>query len=174
MQALKERKTSREFSEKELDLQTLSSLLWASYGYNRPEEKKRTAPTSRNMQEIDVYVALKSGLYLYDAGQNQLKLVLGEDIRAKTGTQQFVGTAPVNLIFVANQNRVREPHAERQLRASHTNVGYISQNVYLFSASENLATVARAAFNAETLKKTMGLGDEIVIVLCQSVGHHPD
>jgi len=174
MEAVQNRKTSRAFSEKELDLQTLSNLLWVSYGFNRPEERKRTVPTSRNLQEIDVFVALPSGLFIYDAEQNRLNLVLAEDIRAKTGTQQFVATAPVNLIFVANQNRVRDPHNERQIRASHTNAGYISQNVYLFCASENLATVARGAFNAEVLKEAMGLGDDMIIILTQSVGYHPE
>ncbi len=174
MEALRERKTSRAFSKKDLDPQTLSNLLWASYGYNRLEEKRRTAPTSRNLQEIDVFVSLESGLYLYDSAENQLIFVLGEDIRGATGTQQFVSQAPINFIFVANQNKVTQPHNERQLKASHTNVGYISQNVYLFCASENLATVARASFNAQALSKAMGLGEDMVILLCQTVGYHPE
>jgi SagB-type dehydrogenase family enzyme len=174
MEALQERQSSRAYSERELDSQTLSNLLWAAYGYNRLDEKKRTAPTSRNLQEIDVYVSLKSGLYLYDSEKNLLVFLLGEDIRAATGSQQFAATAPVNLIFVANQNRVREPHGERQLKASYTNAGYISQNVYLFCASENLATVARGAFNAETLKEATGLGDDMIIILTQTVGYHQE
>ncbi|HRZ20791.1 MAG TPA: nitroreductase family protein, partial [Bacteroidales bacterium] len=67
MQALQERKSSRAYADKDLSLKDLSNLLWAANGINRPEEGKRTAPTSRNKQELDVYVVLRSGIYLYDA-----------------------------------------------------------------------------------------------------------
>ena len=106
MQALNERQTTRTFTQDNLTLQQLSDLLWAAWGINRPEEKKRTAPSARNFQEIDVYVALPSGLYLYDAAGNILKQVHNKDIRALCGTQPFVATAPLNLVYVADMGKL--------------------------------------------------------------------
>jgi SagB-type dehydrogenase family enzyme len=173
MEALAERSTSREFSEKEIDMQTLANLLWAAYGYNRPDEKKRTAPTSRNFQEMEVYVSVKSGLYYYDAANNLLVQIHDKDIRANTGLQEYVGKAPLSLIFVANQQNVQDPHGERQLKASHTNSGFIAQNVYLYCASEGLACVVRAWFDEEDLHKAMQLGEDYKIILTQTVGYKP-
>jgi len=94
MDALSERQSSRSFSDKELSLQQLSDLLWAAWGINRPADARRTAPSSHNRQEMDVYVTLKSGLYLYDTGGNALKQIHDRDIRALTGTQDFPALAP--------------------------------------------------------------------------------
>lgn len=174
MQALNERKTTRLFSERDLDMQNLSNLLWAAYGYNRREERKRTAPTSRNYQEMEVYVALRSGLFLYDAWENELIMIHNQDIRAITGTQEYVGKAPLNLIYVANQNKVQRPHSELQLMASHTNSGFIAQNVYLYCASAGLACVVRALFEEEALRKAMNLDENMKIILTQTVGFHAE
>ncbi|MBE0638690.1 MAG: SagB/ThcOx family dehydrogenase [Bacteroidales bacterium] len=170
-EALNNRHSSREFSEKELDLQTLSTLLWSAHGFNRMEDKKRTTPTSRNKQEMEVYVAMKSGLYLYNAWENKLVLKVAEDIRAATGLQDYVASAPVNLIFVANMEKVEDPASERQLMASHINTGYIAQNVYLFCASEGLVTVSRAWFDYDTLSGAMKINPLQKIILCQTVGY---
>lgn len=174
MEALNDRQSHREFSERELDLQTLSNLLWAAFGYNRMEEKKRTAPTSRNYQEIEVYVTLPSGLYVYDALENKLDIKHGRDIRANTGLQDFVANAPLNLIYVANQAKVQDPHSDRQLRASHTNSGFIAQNVYLYCASAGLVAVVRAWFDEDDLKKAMELDENMKIILTQTVGYPAD
>jgi SagB-type dehydrogenase family enzyme len=174
MEALNDRQSHREFSERELDLQTLSNLLWAAFGYNRMEDKKRTAPTSRNYQEIEVYVTLPSGLYVYDALENKLEIKHGRDIRANTGLQDFVANAPLNLIYVANQAKVQDPHSDRQLRASHTNSGFIAQNVYLYCASAGLVAVVRAWFDEDDLKKAMELDENMKIILTQTVGYPAD
>ena len=102
MQALQKRSTSRDFSPDLLPPQVLSNLLWAAYGINRPEIGKRTVPSASNCQEIDLYVSMASGLYLYDAKTNRLEPIVNEDIRSLTGKQPFVKTAPVNLIMVAD------------------------------------------------------------------------
>jgi len=93
MDALNDRHSSREFSDKELDQQTLSDLLWAAYGFNR--EDKRTAPSANNKQEFTIYVLLKSGIYVYDAKENIVALKAEGDFRAKSGKQEFVATAPL-------------------------------------------------------------------------------
>lgn len=170
MQALKERISNRDFSAAELPLQLLSDLLWAANGINR-KDGKRTAPTAMNMQEIDVYVAKSDGLYLHDAKNNLLKLVLDKDIRAITGKQTFVALAPLNLIFVVNYNKMgKVADAQRDFYAA-VDTGFISQNVYLFCASEGLSTVVRGWFDEEALTKAMQLNKNQKVLLTQTVGY---
>lgn len=171
MEVLKDRKSSRNFSDKMLTDQLLSNLLWAANGINRPDEGKRTAPSTRNFQEIDIYVALPKGLYLYDAKNNQLILVLKEDIRKQTGLQNFVATAPVNLIFVADLNKMGNTADNDKMLYAYADASFISQNVYLFCASEGLATVVRGYLDREQLSKTMKLGSHQKIIMAQTVGY---
>jgi nitroreductase len=171
MRVLKDRATSRSFSPEKLPIQVLSNMLWAAYGINRPESGGRTAPTASNSQEMDIYVAMADGVFLYDAKANVLKHVVADDVRALTGRQPFVKEAPVNLIYVSDQSKMtRAAPADRDFyAAAHT--GFISQNVYLFCASEGLATVVRASVDRPALAKAMGLRPDQKITLVQSVGH---
>jgi nitroreductase len=174
MDALNERQSSRTYSDKDLTVQQLSDLLWAAWGINRPADKKRTAPSSNNRQEMDVYVALKSGLYLYDAEANILKQIHNRDIRALTGTQSFVATAPVNLIYVADLTKrgLKEGQqiTDTDLLSSWANTGFMAQNVYLYCASEGLASVIRAMVPRDKLAPEMGLRPLQAIILAQTVG----
>ena len=171
MQALKERKSSREFSPKELPVQMLSNMLWAAFGINRPETGKRTAPSSTNLQDIDIYVAAANGLYLYDAKAHVLKLIVSDDIRSLTGTQDFVKEASVNLVYVSDFSRLGDRPDEWKYRTARIDTGFISQNVYLFCASEGLATVVRGLIDKPTLSKAMKLRPDQKITLSQSVGY---
>jgi SagB-type dehydrogenase family enzyme len=171
MAALKARCSTRAFSSKPLPLQVLSNLLWAACGVNRPESGKRTAPTARNMQEIDVYVALAEGLYLYNAKEHVLEPVLMQDLRAATGRQAFVAEAPVNLIFVSDYDKMGNIPTEAKDFYSATDTGYISQNVYLFCASEGLATVVRNMVDKPALAEKMGLRPTQKVILAQTVGY---
>lgn len=174
MDALNERQSSRSFSDKDLTLQQLSDLLWAAWGINRPADKKRTAPSSNNRQEMDVYVTLKSGLYLYDAEANILKQIHSRDIRALAGVQDFVGTAPVNLVYVADLSKRGLKDGQKitdtDLLSSWANTGFMAQNVYLYCASEGLATVIRAMIPRDKLAPEMGLKPLQAIILAQTVG----
>jgi len=171
MQVLKDRKTSRDFSTKKLPEQILSNLLWAACGINRPESGKRTAPTAMNKQEIDIYVSMAEGLYLYNAKSNTLEPVLAEDIREFTGGQGFVKEAPVNLVFVADFSKMRQGAEEQNIFYSATDTGFISQNVYLYCASEGLATVVRGMVDKPALEKKMGLRADQKVILAQTVGY---
>jgi len=171
MQVLKERKSSREFSSKELPLQVLSNMLWAASGVNRPDSGKRTAPSAVNWQEVDVYVATAHGLYLYDAKAHTLQPVLAEDIRPMTGLQSFVQEVPMNLIYVADHARMGNVTPEEKVFYSAADTGFISQNVYLYCASEGLATVVRGLIDRPSLKKAMRLRSDQKVILAQSVGY---
>lgn len=174
MDALNDRESAREFSDKDLSLQQLSNLLWAAWGINRPETQKRTAPSSRNVQEIDVYVVLKSGLFLYSAADNNLKQIHNKDIRKLSGTQEYVATAPVNLIYVADMGKLGKKEGDKindaDLFAPYANSGFISQNVYLWCSSENMSCVIRAMIDRPELAPEMKLRSNQVIILGQTVG----
>ena len=170
MQALKERHSAREFSAQKLPPQTLSSLLWAAWGVNRPDGH-RTAPSARNSQEIDVYVAMSDGLFLYEPKQHQLQKISAEDIRAATGTNDYVKDAALNLIYVADLTRgnLKEPDAIEFYTGADT--AFLAQNVYLFCASEGLSVVVRGSINRPALAKLMKLRPDQKITLSQSVGY---
>jgi SagB-type dehydrogenase family enzyme len=171
MQALKTRSSTREFSRKDLSLQTLSDLLWAGFGISRADGK-RTAPSARNMQEIDIYVAKAAGLFRYNAKDNALELIIPEDIREATGKQDFVKTAPINLIYVADLAKTGKT-GDRTDSWVALDTGFIAENVYLFCASEGLATVVRGMFDSEKLAKTMRLKPDQKIILTQTIGYKP-
>ena len=170
MQALKQRSSVRNFSRKEIPLQVLSNLLWAAFGVNRPDTGGRTAPSAQDIQEIDIYVAKADGLYRYNAQDNTLEQILQDDVRASTGMQPFVAQAPLNLVYVADYAKMGKAGNKKDFYAA-ADTGFISQNVYLFCASEGLATVVRGWFEPEKLRNAMKLRPEQKIILTQSVGY---
>jgi SagB-type dehydrogenase family enzyme len=170
MEALKDRKTDRSFSKQELELQMISDLLWATYGINRPADGKRTAPSAGNKQEFDVYVCIPQGIYLYHAKDNKLEPVVAGDHRAKMGKQTFTADAPLTLVFVADYSRMGSYSKEAREFYSAVDVGYISQNAYLYCASEGLATVALGFIDRELITETLNLKGDFKVVLSQCVG----
>lgn len=171
MKALALRSTSRSFAPEELPAQVLSDLLWAAAGINRPESGRRTAPTARNRQEIDIYVALAEGLYRYDPKEHALLLALAKDIRAATGRQDFVASAPVNLVYVADYSRMGDGSEEMKKFYAATDTGFIGQNVYLYCASAGLVTVVRGAVDRDALAAAMELGPDQAVILAQTIGY---
>jgi SagB-type dehydrogenase family enzyme len=177
MQSLQERKTSRSFSTKKLPIEVISSLLWAACGVNRPDSGKRTSPTAMNWQEIDVYVAMEEGLYLYNAKAHVLEPVLKTDLRKNTTeflqpSKSSVTGAPLQLIYVADYSKMSMvANDEEKKLYSAADTGFIAQNVYLYCASAGLATVIRGMVNRETLSKDMKLRDKQKIILVQAVGY---
>ncbi|HMA76735.1 MAG TPA: SagB/ThcOx family dehydrogenase [Candidatus Krumholzibacteriaceae bacterium] len=171
MRVLGERRSIRAFSEEELSDRDMSSLLWAAFGVNREKSGKRTAPSAMNWQEIDIYVSTADGLYLYKAETHTLENIFDGDIRDLTGGQDFVAEAPVNLIFVADYSRMSDMSEERKDFYSAADTGFISQNVYLYCASEGLATVVRGMVDRKTLAEKMQLKQDQRVVFAQSVGY---
>ncbi|MGZ3183075.1 MAG: SagB/ThcOx family dehydrogenase [Telluria sp.] len=168
MQALAERHSSRDFAATALPAQLLSNLLWAAFGYNRPDG--RTAPSAHGVQEMEVYVVLRDGAYLYGARDNTLTLVRAGDLRALTGKQDFVAQAPLNLVYVADLTHLgRDPDVDKHFYAA-ADAGHISENVYLFAAAHHLAVVTRAYIDKPALAKALGLKPQHEVVLAQSVG----
>jgi nitroreductase len=169
VQALTDRKSQREYSNGALSQQILSNLLWAAWGINRQDTGKRTAPSSFNRQEIDVYVTTSEGAYRYDPKGNALVPVASGDIRALTGTQSYFKDAAINLVYVSDLSKMDgEEVAKMYTTAADT--GFIAQNVYLYSASEGLATVFRAGIDKPKLAEALKLKPDQRITFAQTVG----
>ena len=170
MQALGRRESQREFAPDALAPQQLSDLLWAAAGVNRPELGGRTAPSAMNSQEVALYVALPEALYLYQPDAHALVMTKASDVRRVTGYQDFVDSAPLDLVYVADHAQMKlVPAAQREAYA-YAAAGAMAQNVYLFCASAGLATVIRAWFDRAALMQAMGLHNDQQLLLAQTVG----
>ncbi len=170
LSALKLRRSTREYSERSLSDEILSNLLWAAFGVNRPSGD-RTAPYWRHIMVIDVYVARADGVWAYDPTAHALLPYLPDDVRAQTGLQPFVATAAVNLVYVAHGERMTDISPEdRRLYAS-VDAAFIGQNVYLYCASEGLASVFRGAVDYAGLARALKLPEQQFVTFAQTVGY---
>ena len=171
MATLHERHSDRVFDTKELSLQDLSDLLWAANGVNRPGEKKRTAPSAMNRQEIDLYVFNKDGVYKYDAFSNTLQPVASGDHRQLiAGAQDFVLSAPVSLLMVADLSKLGGDDERSKLMGA-ADAGIVSQNINLFCAGVGLSTVPRASMDQQGLRALLKLSESQVPMLNNPVGY---
>jgi nitroreductase len=151
-------------------LQVLSDLLWAAFGINRPNGD-RTAPYWRHVMVIDVYIVMAEGVWIYEPQSNRLLPHVAGDLRAATGLQEFVGVAPLNLVFVAHGERMTEIKEEEKRLYASVDAAFIGQNVYLFCASQGLGTVFRGAVDAKALGLALGLADGQFVTFAQTVGY---
>lgn len=172
MKALAERKSTREYAAKELSLADLSDLLWAANGINRPANGKRTAPSAMNRQDVSIYVVLEKGVYLYNAQENLLEwIVAGDHREAVAGGQDFAKEAPVSLVLVTDLALLGDPANERIQAMGAADVGIVSQNISLFCAAANLATVPRGSMDFEKLRQVLKLKESQQPILNHPVGY---
>lgn len=180
MEAIKDRHSTRKYSAVPLSLQELSEVLWAAFGFTREYAGKgihtpgsHSAPAAHNWQEVDIFVALAEGLYRYDAGSNELEGVLAEDIRHFTAheEQPFVLEVPAILIYVADLGRVNDATDWDKGVFPWADSAVIAENVYLYCASADLATVVRALFDRPALSAAMRLGPNQLVTFSQPVGY---
>ena len=173
-EALAARSTHREFSSTPLSDQELSDLLWAANGYNRPEEKKRTAPTAINRQEIDLYVCRADGAYRWDAAENALVQVCTNDLRGLTGRpgpSNFALTAPIALVYVidfARQGMQERP--QDAFKYASVDCGFVGQNVYLHCAAAGLNTVFLGSLRPGEISEALHLPVTSIPLFAQTVG----
>jgi SagB-type dehydrogenase family enzyme len=171
LQALRSRRSTREFSPRTQPLEVLSTLLWSAFGVNRPDSGRRTAPSAHDWQEIEVFAALPDGTYRYDARDHALRLAVAGDLRAATGRQDFVATAPLNLVYVADFGKMIDASAEDRTFYASADAGFVAQNVYLYCAASGLACVVRGLVDRRKLAPALQLRTDQRIVLAQTVGY---
>lgn len=173
--ALQNRASARVFSPRPLDLQTLSNLLWAADGVNRPATGGRTAPSAYDWRYVDLYLADAQGISRYDATRHVLERLSQKDIRHLTGEQSFVDTAPLTIVLVSDEGKMdkKEPPEMRSI-FSGVGAGTIAQNIYLYCASAGLHVVVRASIDRAPLHEALGLGPSEKIIVGQTIGYAPD
>ena len=170
-EALQQRHSTRDFSDKNVDESKLSQLLWAAVGINRPNGNL-TAPTAVNAKDISVYVCTKDGAWLYMAKENSLRRVSFKDLRsAVAGNQKFSETAPISLVLVTDNAKLNGTNNEGPTLMGAVDAGYVSQNICLACEALGLATVPRATMDANTLKKELKLSETQHAVLNHPIGH---
>ncbi|WP_233853627.1 nitroreductase family protein [Paraburkholderia sp. HD33-4] len=170
LKALSLRATTREFSTADLPLATLGALLWAADGVNRPATGGRTAPSANAVNEIDLYAVLPNGVYRYDSASHRLVLKHATDARNLTGYQDFVGEAPLDLVYVVNTARLLQMPVQQRDIFSSVAVGAMAQNVALYCASEGLGNVVRGWINHRLLSDSLRLNEDELPILAQTVG----
>jgi nitroreductase len=171
MEAIASRRSMREFGGRAVDEQVLSDLLWAAFGINRPDTGGHTAPSWHGSMETDIYIAKSDGVWLFEPKGHTIKRVVEADIRSEIGEQPYVGTAPVVLIFVADITRMYEGSEDEHRLFAYVDTAYISQNVYLFAASEGLNTVVIGSIKGEAVGRRLNLGKQQRVTLGQPIGY---
>ena len=175
-EALQQRKSNRNFIDKDLTAAQLSKILWAADGINRADSQKRVNPAAMGVYSVEVYAVTREGIYLYDAANHKLKLIEAGDYRSTTTTgQSFVSKAAVNLVYVETPDawksaRHTPPPRERQIAFANVAVGAMVQSVALIAETEGLGNCVRGSINRDEFKKIAGLSADKTILLAQSVG----
>jgi SagB-type dehydrogenase family enzyme len=160
MQAFSNRASATTWNSEELKLQDLSDLLWAANGINRPDQKKRTAPSAMNAQDVDIFVFLPEGVYFYDAAGNKLDPVVAGDLRLlAAGAQADMAKAPVILVLVSDISKFTRGEDSNKLIMGALDAGMVSQNISLFCAGAGLITRPRATMDQAKLKEVLKLKD---------------
>ena len=189
MDALAARVTSRAFAATPLPAQVLSNLMWVAQGMNGPKGADAMsgatpiAPSAVDWQEIDVYLVMRTGAYLYQPKTNTLKAVAAGDLRALTGTQPFVKDAPVTLVYIADARRMTYPpglpdflkegaEADKEF-LNWADAALISANVSIYCASTGLATGLREGIDKPPLASALKLDDAQRVIMAQCVGYPP-
>lgn len=170
MEALRRRQSQREFSREALDQQRLSDLLWATAGVNRPEVGGRTTPSRLNSHEVQLYVAMPQGLFLYEPLEHALRFAMAGDVRPLIGYKDFVGTGALDLIYVADYTRMHLLPVEEWDAYAFASSGAMAQNVYLYCAAVGLGTVLRSWFDRSVLAQALGLRADRKPLMAQTVG----
>lgn len=165
MQALAERKTIRDYKPGELDAATLSEILYAANGVNRPDGK-RTIPTAMNKQDLEVYVALPGAAYHYDAKENKLVRIDAGDFRADLiMNKNMAKNAAAILVYASDSTKF-----PNDIKYPAIHVGEASQDVYLYCASKGLGTVSLGMYDEKGVRKVFKLDGKMTVILAQTIG----
>lgn len=171
MQSLQNRHSSREFADRQIPDDVLSTVLWAACGINRPESGKITAPSAINAQDILVYVVRKDGAFLYKPESNSLAKVSDKDLRQQVaGRQAFAATAPVSLVLVSDHGKFGG-HSNGASRMGILDAGYVSENICLVCSALGLNTVPRMTMDVDGLKKELNLDDSFDFIVNSQIGY---
>ncbi|MGB3388308.1 MAG: nitroreductase family protein [Pseudaminobacter sp.] len=171
LEALSLRRSIRLYSDKPVEEEKLSTLLWCAFGINRPDSGGHTAPSWHGSVETDIYVADAKGVRKFDPATQATSAVLTEDIRTNTSPEPFVAVAPVVLIYVADRARMYKASDEEQIQAAHVDAAIVAQNVYLYCASAGLGTCLVGGADKAALARILKLPETQIVTFVQPVGY---
>ena len=170
-EALSKRQSRRSFSDTPLTPRELSQIFWSAFGVNRAESGKRTAPSARNWQEIELYAFTKDGVYRYDAKRHVLAGVISGDHRLSASTASFAADAPLIIVYAADRSKAPGSSDEMWAFFSAVDTGFISQNVYLAAEAEGLSTVVLGSVDRKSVSRLLNFSKDKTVLLAQPVGH---
>lgn len=178
-QAMMRRHSTREFFSKPLSLDTLSEVFWAAYGVNRTEGK-RTVPLAMGLYPLEIYGFTAEGVYKYNPESHTLTKVTDKDLRAKSGSQEFVAGAPLDLViytdykkFVTGNPDIDNMVKGQEDRISLLDAGAVTENIYLYCSSEQINVVERAMVDEKALSEALGLSSSRHFIVAMSIGYPP-
>lgn len=187
METLSVKASAREFSDRELSLQDLSDLLWATNGINHPAEGKHTASSAQNAHDVDLYLFMKDGVYVYDADAHALNSVLEGDFRSQImmtppprpkdasdetrPPQPAPSNPPIHIVLISDISRFRMGPQDLKYEWGAIDAGIVSQNISLFCAATGLKTRPRASMDKEKIKKLLNLTDTQYVFLEHPIGY---
>jgi hypothetical protein len=187
MEVLAVKASAREWSDRNLSLQDLSDLLWAANGVNRPDEKKYTASSAQNAHDVDIYLFMEDGVYLYDADDHVLESVMTGDFRSQLmmtpppRPKDAAGPSPppppppsnppIQIILVSDISRFRTGPPELKCEWGAIDAGIVSQNISLFCAATGIMTRPRASMDKEVVANLLELGHTQYVFLNHPIGY---
>ncbi len=187
METLSVKASALEWSDRNLSLQDLSDLLWAANGVNRPAEKKYTASSAQNAHDVDIYLFMKDGVYLYDYDNHLLEPVLAGDFRsqimmtpppmpkkpdgAAMPPRPAPSNPPIQIILISDISRFRMGPPELKYEWGAIDTGIVSQNISLFCAATGIKTRPRASMDKEKVKELLNLSESQYVFLNHPVGY---
>ncbi len=167
--ALRRRRSVREYASRPLTLQELSQLLFAAQGATGRYKERylRTAPSAGALYPFEVYPIVHAvegvppGIYHYDVRDHSLTQVREGNFRRaimEAGLEQaLLADAQVVFALTAVVDRVRQKYGERGWRYIYMEAGHISQNIYLQATSLGLGSVAVGAFFDDAVNDLLGV-----------------
>jgi SagB-type dehydrogenase family enzyme len=187
METLSVKASARKWSDRDLSLQDLSDLLWAANGINRPDERKYTASSAQNAHDVDLYLFMKDGVYLYNSDRHALEPVIPGDFRSQImmkpphkpknisekpkRPQPVSSTPPIQIILISDSSRFKMGPQELRYEWGAIDTGIVSQNISLFCAATGIKTRPRASMDKEKIKKLLKLDDNQYVLLNHPVGY---
>lgn len=180
-EAIMKRHTDREFSSQPLSLKLLSELMWAAYGVNRKKSDGRTVPAAWGIYPLELYAMIAEGTYLYDPEEHKLNPVTAGDLRPISGLQDFVGTAPLDIVIFVDKSKMKldDPSLQgimekNMIRLASLSAGAAAENIYLCATSAGLNAVERIYVDEDKLRNGLGLSDNYVFIVALTVGYPPE
>lgn len=173
LDALKNRASVRTYKDEGLTLEQLSGVLWAAAGQNRTDGRL-TAPSALALYPIRVYAVIDNGIYLYHSKEHKLTLVKKGDFKQLTGLQDFVYTAPLNILYIADleayAERLGNMPEEDKLRLCSLDAAGYCQNANLWAAANGMGSITRGGAKGDEFLKTIGAPETCRFILAQTVG----